>query len=146
MKLFNLRVFAFLFMAIIFSYAITFAQPSQGNVVVINNAELAFSGEGSMSEFDSLTTEYNKWCRDKNEYIVSYKVVRHWWGNNNRDFVTIVEVKSWDDVLKFNEREDELFREHWNTKEMRKAFNDTYNKYFTGQHSDEIYQEVVFNK
>lgn len=146
MKLFILRVFTFLFVLVLFSSVITFAQQAQGNVVVINNAELAFSGEGSISEFDSLTTEYNKWCRDKNEYIVDYKVVRHWWGNNNRDFVTIVEVKSWDDVLKFNEREDELFREHWNNKEMRKAFNDAYNKYFTGQHSDEIYQEVVFNK
>jgi hypothetical protein len=36
--------------------------------------------------------------------------------------------------------------EHWDTKEKREAYNDAYNKYFTGQHSDEIYQEVVFNK
>ena len=144
MKLFIPRAFALLFIVIIFSSVIAFAQQAQGNVVVINNAELALSGEGTMSEFDSLTTEYNNWCREKNEYIVSYKVVRHWWGNNNRDFVTIVEVKGWDDILKFNEREDELFREHWDTREKRKAFNDAYNKYFTGQHSDEIYQEVVF--
>ena len=146
MKLFIPRMFAILFVVIIFSSVITYAQQAQGNVVVVNNAELAFRGEGTISVFDSLTAEYNKWCRDKNEYIISYKVVRHWWGHNNRDFVTIVEVKNWDDVLKFNEREDELFREHWDTPEKRKAFNDAYNKYFTGQHSDEIYQEVVFNK
>lgn len=122
------------------------AQTAQSNVVVINNAELAFIGEGSISEFDSLTVEYNEWCMDKNEYVVAYKVVRHWWGNNNRDFVTITEVKSWEDVLNFNQRATELFEEHWDTKEKRKEFNDAYNKYFTGQHSDEIYQEVVFNE
>ena len=57
---------------------------------------------------------------DKDEYVVSYKVLRHWRGNNNRDFVRITEVRSWDDVLDFNEKANELFEEHWNTKEMRK--------------------------
>jgi hypothetical protein len=131
---------------LLFGCAIVLAQPVQGNVVVVNNAELSLSGDGSVSEFDSLTVEYNKWCMDKNEFVISYKVVRHWWGNNNRDFVTIVEVKSWEDVLKFNARSVELFEEHWNTPESRKAFNDAYNNYFTGMHSDEIYSEVVFNK
>ena len=146
MKLISPKMFVFVFAIVISSYMITFAQPAQGNVVVVNNAELAFTGEGSVSEFDSLPAEYNKWCMDNNEYVISYKVVRHWWGHNNRDFVTIVEVKSWDDVLKFNQKADELFKEHWNTPEKRKAFDDAYNKYFSGQHSDEIYREVVFNK
>ena len=146
MKLLSLGIFVFVFALAISSGEIALAQSAQGNVVVINNAELSLSGEGSMAEFDSLTAEYNKWCLDKNEYVVSYKVVRHWWGNNNRDFVSIVEVKTWDDVLNFNQRANELFEEHWDTKEKRKAYNDAYNEYFTGQHSDEIYQEVVFNK
>lgn len=119
-----------------------FAQTPQGNVVVINNSELSLSGEGTFAEFDSLTSEYNKWCLDKNDYVISHKTVRHWWGHDNRDFVNIVEVKNWDDILNFNERADELFREHWDTPEKRKAFNDAYNKFFTGKHSDEIYQEV----
>ena len=89
MKFFSPRTFFFVFAIVATSCVIAFAQPAQGNVVVVNNAELAFSEEGSISEFDSLTVEYNKWCMDKNEYVISYKVVRHWWGNNNRDFVTI---------------------------------------------------------
>lgn len=140
--------FKSLFVGICISFfccAIAFAQPAQGNVVVVNNAELSFSGDGSVATFDSLTAEYNKWCMDKNEYVISYKVVRHWWGHNNRDFISIVEVKNWEDVLNFNTRANELFEEHWNTPESRKAFNDLYNSYFTGQHSDEIYREVVFN-
>lgn len=146
MKLLSLGVFAFVFSMLISSMVITVAQSPQGNVVIVNNSELSLSGEGPISEFDSLTVQYNKWCMDKNEYVVSYKVVRHWWGNNNRDFVTITEVKTWEDVINVNQRSNELFMEHWDTKEKRKAFNDAYDKYFTGQHSDEIYQEVVFNK
>ncbi len=145
MKNSYLRIQVLVFTISFFCCAIVFAQPAQGNVVVMNNAELSLSGEGSVSEFDSLTVEYNKWCMDKNEFVISYKVVRHWWGNNNRDFLSIVEVKSWEDVLKFNARSVELFEEHWDTPESRKAFNDAYNSYFTGEHSDEIYSEVVFN-
>ena len=144
MKNFNSSMFVFVLVLFISFGATIFAQTMGGNVVVVNNAELAFSGEGSISEFDSLTIEYNTWCLDKNDAVISYKVARHWWGNNNRDFVTIVEVASWEDVLAFNQRANELFEKHWDTPEKRKAFNDAYNKYFTGQHSDEIYQEVVF--
>ena len=122
------------------------AQPAQGNVVVINNAELSLSGDGSIAEFDSLTHLYNTRVLEKNELIISYKVVRHWWGNNNRDFITIYEVKGWEDVIAANQRNGELFEEAWSTEEARKEYNDAYNKYFTGEHSDEIYQEVVFYK
>jgi len=144
MKNINSSIFVLVFVFLISFGATTFAQNMGGNVVVVNNAELALSGEGSTSEFDSLTVEYNTWCLDNNDVIISYKVVRHWWGNNNRDFVTIVEVASWDDVLAFNQRANELFETHWDTPAKRKAFNDAYNKYFTGKHSDEIYQEVAF--
>lgn len=51
--------------------------------------------------------------------------------NNNRDFITIVKVKTWDDVLNFNQKANELFMEHWDTKERRKSYNDAYDKYFT---------------
>ena len=144
MKNLNSSIFVFV-LVLFFSFGATiFAQNMGGNVVVVNNSEVRFFPEFSMSEFDSLTAEYNTWVMDKNDVIISYKVVRHWWGHNNRDFVTIVEVASWDDVLAFNQKANELFEAHWDTPEKRKAFNDAYNKYFTGQHSDEIYQEVVF--
>jgi hypothetical protein len=120
-----------------------YGQQAQGNVIVVNNAELSLSGEGTISELDSLTAEFNKWCFDKNEYVINYKVIRHWWGNDNTEFITITEVKSWEDILKFNARNNELFEEHWDSKEKRDAFNDAYNKYFTGKHSDEIYTEIV---
>ena len=112
----------------------------------MNSAELSLSGDESVSEFDFLTIEYNKWRMDKNESVISYKVVWHWWGNSNRVFLSKVEVKSWEDVLKFSTSSVDLFEEHWDTPVKRKAVNDAYNPYFAGEHSDEKYSEVVFKK
>lgn len=121
-----------------------YAQAAEGNVYVMTNFERAFPDDGSASELDSLQALYqSKVFGADNQYVVSAKTVRHWWGHNNRDFIQMVEVKSWDDVTKANERANELFMQAWPTKESRDAFNKAYNKYFTGKHSDEIYREVV---
>jgi hypothetical protein len=125
---------------LLFAGAMAIAQPSGGNVIIYSNAELSLTGEGSFAEFDSLNSLYNKNVLAKNELLVSYKTFSHWWGHNNRDFITLLEVKSWEDVIAANQRNTELFEEAWTTEAEREAFNDAYNEYFTGAHSDEIYQ------
>lgn len=121
----------------------TFSQPS-GNAVLVQNIEAAFPENGSQAEFDSLTHLYNTKVWDKNPYVVSHMTVRHWWGDNNRDVVEITVIKTWEDIPKAMQKNGELFNEAWSTKEARDAFDKAYNKYFTGKHSDEIYQEVKF--
>ena len=123
-----------------------FAQAPQGNAVVMTNLERAFPENGSMAEFDSLTHQYDMNVWDKNPSVISHKTVRHWWGHDNRDVIEIIEVKSWEDIPKAMAKNNELFRAAWSTKEARESFDKAYNKYFTGKHSDEIYQEVKFNK
>jgi hypothetical protein len=120
--------------------AMAIAQPSGGNVIVINNAETSLGQGGFFSEFDSLNSLYNKNVLAKNELIITYRTYSHWFGHNNREFITMTEVKSWEDVIAANQRNTELFEEAWATEAERKAFNDAYNKFFTGAHSDEIYQ------
>ena len=142
----SLLAILFLFVFIVSMNNSLMAQNAQGNVFVVTNLERAFPDNGSARELDSLTTLYiNKCFGADNEYVVSCKVIRHWWGHDNRDFIQMVEVKSWGDVVKANERANELFMKAWPTKEDRKRFNDANDKYFTGKHSDEIYNEVVFN-
>ena len=142
----SLLAILFLFVFIVSMNSSLMAQNAQGNVFVVTNFERAFPDNGSARELDSLTTLYIDKCFGAdNEYVVSCKVLRHWWGNDNRDFIQIVEVKNWDDVVKANEKANDLFMKAWPTKEDRKKFNDANNKYFTGKHSDEIYNEVVFN-
>ena len=142
----SLLAILFLFIFIVSMNNSLMAQNAQGNVFVVTNLERAFPDNGSARELDSLTTLYiNKCFGADNEFVVSCKVIRHWWGHDNRDFIQMVEVKSWGDVVKANERANELFMKAWPTKEDRKRFNDANDKYFTGKHSDEIYNEVVFN-
>ncbi len=135
------------FFLFLFGLAMTkpaLAQAAQGNVFVMTNFERAFPKDGSARELDSLTALVaDKTFGSDNEFVVSYKTVRHWWGHDNRDFIAIMEVKSWDDIIKAEQKSNELFRKAWSTKESRDAFNEAYNKYFTGKHSDEIYSEVV---
>lgn len=123
-----------------------FAQSMQGNAVIMENLERAFPETGSMAEFDSLTHQFQINVWDKNPLVISHKTVRHWWGNDNRDVIEITEVQTWEDIPKAMAKNNELFRAAWSTKEARASFNKAYNKYFTGKHSDEIYQEVKFGK
>lgn len=122
------------------------AQAPQGNAVLMSNYERAFPMDGSMAEFDSLTHQFQTKVWDKNPLVISHKTVRHWWGNDNRDVIEITVIKSWEDIPKAMQKNNELFMEAWSTKEARESFDKAYNKYFTGKHSDEIYQEVSFSK
>ena len=118
----------------------------QGNAVIMENLERAFPETGSMAEFDSLTHQFQINVWNKNPLVISHKTVRHWWGHDNRDVVEITEVKTWEDIPKAMQKNNELFMAVWSTKEARASFNKAYNKYFTGKHSDEIYQSVTFGK
>lgn len=122
------------------------AQAPQGNAVLMSNYERAFPMDGSMAEFDSLTHQFQTKVWDKNPLVISHKTVRHWWGHDNRDVIEITVIKTWEDIPKAMQKNNELFMEAWTTEEARESFDKAYNKYFTGKHSDEIYQEVKFNK
>ena len=93
MNLLNSGIQVLTFSILLFSCTIVLALLVQCNVVFVNTAELSLSGDGSVSEFDSLTVECNKWCMDRNEFVNSYKDERHWWGNNNLNILSIFEVK-----------------------------------------------------
>ena len=80
--------------------------------------------------------------RNKNEYLISQRVLRHMWGDNSLDLVFISEYNSFSYIEKGQDRSTELFNEAWATEEERDAFNDAVFKYFGDRHSDEIYQEV----
>ncbi len=135
----------FLFIIISLNSSVS-AQPAQGNVVVMTNFERAFPVDGSANELDSLSQVYSDILYKDNPYVVSYKTIRHWWGHDNRDFLQMIEVKSFEDVEKANEKADELFMKAMPNKADRDKFNKALNKYFTGKHSDEIYREVVYGK
>jgi hypothetical protein len=139
-------ILSFLFILFFAGANDIFAQAPQGNAVLMSNYERAFPMDGSMAEFDSLTHQFQTKVWDKNPLVISHKTVRHWWGHDNRDVIEITVIKTWEDIPKAMQKNNELFMEAWATEEARESFDKAYNKYFTGKHSDEIYQEVKFNK
>jgi len=122
----------------------SFTQIQESKVMVMNYYKFKFPDEVSVPEFDSLTHLYQKNVLEKNELLLSYKILRHWWGNRDKEFIIIFEVKSWNDVIKSSQRNQELFEEHWNTQEEREKFNEAYNKYFDAKFPDETYREVTY--
>lgn len=143
----SLIAILFLFAFFVSMNSSVIAQEAQGNVFIVTNYERAFPDDGSERELDSLTTLLTSTMYGSdNQYVVSYKTLQHWWGHNNRDYIQVVEVKSWEDVTKANQRATELFRQKWSAAKDRENFNKANGKYFTGKHSDEIYREVVAPK
>lgn len=110
--------------------------------MVVTISERANPEGGSNAEFDSLNQLLNDKVRMKNEHVIMHRNARHLYGNNSSDYVSIYTVKTFADIEKARKRGGELFREAWATQEARKKFNDAFGKYFAGQHSDEIYQEL----
>jgi hypothetical protein len=144
-----MKLFFSLIVISLFCFTLTgnlMAQTAQGNVFIVTTLERAFPENGSARELDSLAQIYMDNAFKNNPYVVSYKVLRHWWGHDNRDFVRIVEVKSWDDVVKAFEEVSNQIKNAVPDKAERDAFEKAYFKYFTGKHSDEIYQEVAHSK
>ena len=142
----TLVIFSFLFILFFAGANEMFAQSNDGNVFIVTTFERAFPENGSANELDSLQQIMMDASYKSNPYVVSHKTMSHWWGHNNRDFVQIIEVKSWDDVAKAYDKSEELIMKAMPNKSDRDKFSKAYDKYFTGKHSDEIYREVKFNK
>ena len=110
----NLQALIIIFILIITAMK-SEAQTDNNKIVVMNYYKFQFPSEVSVPEFDSLLYLYNINVWDKNEYILNYKILRHLWGNRDKDFIIIYEVSSWDDVLKVKQRNNTLFEESWPT-------------------------------
>lgn len=75
-----------------------------------------------------------------NERLLSFHVVRHFWGSDSRDLVMISEFKTTEDLFAFNEEMNAAFDKAF-SKEENERMQKLWDKY-VGQHSDEIYREV----
>jgi hypothetical protein len=133
----------FLFALFISFNSSAYAQESQNNVVVMTNFERAFPDEGSGRELDSLAQVMMDNSYKNNPYVISYGVVRHFWGHDSRDFIQMITVKSFEDINKAEAEGNKEFMKAMPDKADRQAFSKAYSKYFTGKHSDEIYSQVV---
>lgn len=93
--------------------------------------------DGRNSERDSVLKEYFTKVIMKNEFIVHEWSMQHYYTDNSREFFIIDQYKSWDDIQKSSNRNDELEKQAWPDQKQRDALFAKFEKYF-GDHSDRI--------
>jgi hypothetical protein len=122
------------------------AQEEERNIYVITTWKTVIPEGGNAAERDSLLSEWVTDVQNRNDKILSTKVLRHYYGSDSQDWVIIDEYKTWSDIEEAVKIGRELSKEKWPNDEERAEFFRKVMKYFT-THSDEIYRELPrFNK
>jgi len=111
---------------------------TDNSIVYLRTSHFAYPEDAAPNELHDLRMEYIENVINKNELIKGYYPHRHFWGHNSTEYLEAFFLDSMDDLDDMNRRNGELFREHWTTDESRKAFGESFSKYFTGVHGDEI--------
>lgn len=112
-------------------------------ICYVRRSHFAFPDDGSGKEFNELRNEAVENVIHKNEYIKAYYPSAHAWGTDRTEYVEAFFVDSLADLEKMQERNGELFREHWVDEEARKTYGEKNSKYYTGRHGDYIYTLVA---
>lgn len=115
---------------------------TKGQLFYVRHSHFAFPENGTEEEFNALNKEYVMNVIHKNELIKGYYPHAHAWGSDRTEFLEAFVIDSAADLPKVWDRNQELFRAHWDTEAKRKAFDDKMGKYFTQQHSDRLYSVV----
>jgi hypothetical protein len=77
---------------------------------------------------------------NKDPRLLSFRVLRHNWGTDSRDFVLVSEIEDMADLESFYNDMNSIMEEALG-KEQMDIDNEMWGKYM-GMHSDEIYAEV----
>ena len=74
----------------------------------------------------------------KNELVLHCTTLNHFFTEDSREFVMLMEFAKWDDIAKSFDRDSELENQAWPDKQKRDAFMKKMNSFFT-HHKDAIY-------
>jgi len=130
-----------LFTIALLSNRVAFAQDEEGSVFVITTNKMVIPDGGSGAERDSLLSLWYKNVTKKNKKILSQRELRHSWGSDVRDWVTITEYRSFGDIDEASKLNVKLEKKYWPNEQERRTFSMQLRKYFP-MHSDEIYVEM----
>jgi hypothetical protein len=118
------------------------AKSTEPLIYYIMVSQQAFPEDGTQKEAGELMAEYTDKVISKNPNILAYYPSRHAWGANSQDFVQAFVVKSFEDVVRALDADNQLEKSAWPDETARKDYFAKRNKYFTGQHADYIYTSV----
>ena len=95
---------------------------------------------------DWLETEkkYFENVTSKNDLILSSGVYTHYFTADNSEVVLVNVYRTWEDIEKANEVNQELIEKAWPDEDERQAFFDKQSSYYKADHNDEIYQSMNY--
>lgn len=120
--------------------SVGFAQEDEGHIYVVSTFKMLIPEGGSAAERDNLVMELIE-AQKSNKKVLSSITLRHHWGSDSRDWVTITEYKSMADFVEALKIDAKLNKKKWKDDEGVTEFFRKLGKYFT-KHSDEIYIEL----
>lgn len=115
---------------------------TDNSIVYVRTSHFSYPENTVQGELSKLHIEYVENVINKNDLIKAYYPHRHFWGHNSTEFLEAFFLDSMDDLAKLSDKNRELIMAHWADPEARKTFFQSYNKYFTGIHGDEIYSVI----
>jgi len=139
--MFRISLSVLLFSVLVLFTSVSFAQNNDdANVIHIQTNKMLMlpTGDEGKAFNDMLRRQSD--VINKDERVLSAKILRHNWGADSRDLVIVTEFKSLDNLFSFYDDLNSLLEKAY-PKEQLDADNAIWNKY-VGQHSDEIYREV----
>lgn len=118
-------------------------EEQQPPIVVVTKAHADYDyTEGSMKDWLSLEKEYFEKVTSKNDHLMGSSVMMHLFSEDASEVLFVSIYKDWISIEKAAERDGELAKEAWPDDDARSDFFSRQSKYYTSQHSDEIYQAL----
>jgi len=122
-------------------------ETQQPPIIVVTKAHANYDyNEGNMKDWFTLEKEYFDKVTAKNEYIMGSNVLVHMFTEDASELLFVRVCKDWTSIEKAAERDGELAKEAWPDDADRSDFFSKQAKYYTTQHSDEIYQALAGGK
>lgn len=116
------------------------AQENDGHVFVITTLKMNSGAGMTFAQQDSMFND-QLMIDKKNKYIVSTKLMRHYYGSDSRDAVVLREYKSFGDIDKAGEEDEKLFEKKYPKESDRMAAGKRFRN-AVSWHKDEIYRGI----
>jgi hypothetical protein len=101
---------------------------------------------GTAAEWKALEKEYLDKVVSKNDLIVAQNILTHYFTADNTEIILVSVYKSWNDIEKAGEKDDELVKAAWPDEKLRREFFQKRAAYYGPNHSDEILATYSGNK
>ena len=138
--MFRLSISVLLFFTfVLFSSAAMAQSESDSRIVHIQTSKFkAALGDDAEAFSDMLRRQAA--VLNKDPRLLSFRILRHNWGADSRDFVLVSEFKDMADLEAFYDDMNPMLEEALGKEQMDKD-NEMWGKYI-GMHSDEVYAEI----